>query len=56
MNDNVITFVSNNVKRIETSQKKMKLFEYLMSYVVTNGLVFLQETHLTIRDEKKWED
>ena len=56
MNDNVITFVSNNVKRIETSQKKMKLFEYLMSYVVTNGLVFLQEMHLTIRDEKKWED
>ena len=56
MNVNVITFVSNNVKRIETLQKKMKLFEYLMSYVVTNGLVFLQETHLTIRDEKKWED
>ena len=34
----------------------MKLFEYLMSYVATNGFVFLQETHSSIGDEKKWED
>ena len=27
-----------------------------MGYVVTNGFVFLQETHSTIRDENKWED
>ena len=35
MKDNVITFVSNNVKRIQTSQKRMKLLEYLKSYVAT---------------------
>ena len=34
----------------------MKLFEYLKIYVATKGLVFLQETHSSIRDEKKWED
>ena len=34
----------------------MKLFEYLKSYVATSGFVFLQETHSSIRDEKKWED
>ena len=34
----------------------MKLFEYLKSYVATNGFVFLQETDSSIRDEKKWED
>ena len=56
MTDNVITFISNNVKGIQTSQKRMKLFEYLKSYVATNGFVFLQETHSSIRDEKKWED
>ena len=56
MKDNVITFISNNVKGIQTSQKRMKLFEYLKSYVTTNGFVFLQETHLSIRDGKKWED
>ena len=39
-----------------TSQKRIKLFEYLKSYIATNGFVFLQETHSTFRDEKKWED
>ena len=34
----------------------MKLFEYLRSYVAANGFVFLQETHSSIRDEKKRED
>ena len=64
MKDNVITFISKNVNSfmteavngIQTSQKRMKLFEYLKSYVATNGFVFLQETHSSIRDEKKWED
>ena len=56
MKDNVITFISKNVKGIQTSKKRMKLFEYLKSYVTTNGFVFLQETHSSIRDEKKWED
>ena len=56
MKDNVITFISNNVKGIQASQKRMKLFEYLKSCVATNEFVFLQETHSLIRDEKKWED
>ena len=56
LKDNVITFISNNVKGIQTSQKRMKLFEYLKNYVATNGFVFIQETHSSIRDEKKWED
>ena len=56
MKDNVITFISNNAKGIQTSQKRMKLFEYLMSYVATNGFVLFQETHSSTGDEKKWED
>ena len=56
MNSNVINFISNNVKGIQTSQKRRKLFEYLKSYVASNGFVFLQETHSLISDEKKWED
>ena len=56
MNDNFITFISNNIKGIQMLQRKMKLFEYLKSYIVTKGFVFSQQTHSTIRDEKKWED
>ena len=54
--NNAITLISNNVKGIQTSQKRKKLFEYLKSYIATNGFVFLQEANSSIRDEKKWGD
>ena len=57
MKDNVITFIFNSVKGIQTSQKRVKLFEYLKSYVAReNGFIFLQEMYLSIRDGKKWKD
>ena len=43
MTDNVINFICNNIKGIQTSQKRIKLVEYLKGYVATNGSVFLQE-------------
>ena len=55
MNGSIITFTFNKVKRIQTSQKRMMSFEYLRSYVTSNKFVFLQETHSSIGDEKKWE-
>ena len=51
-----ITFISNNVKEIQNSVKRIKLFEYLKSYVTGNGFIFLQETHSCINDEIKWRD
>ena len=51
-----ITFISNNVKGIQNSVKRIKLFEYLKSYVTGNGFIFLQETHSCINDEIKWRD
>ena len=41
---------------IQTPQKRIKLFEYLVSYVTSNWSVFLQETHSSMSDEKKWQD
>ena len=49
-----ITFISNNVKGIQNSVKRIKLFEYLKSYVTAYGFIFLQETHSCINDEIKW--
>ena len=43
------------MKRIKTSQKIIKLFEYLKNNVTSNGFVFLLETHLSIGDKKKIE-
>ena len=42
-NGNDIAFISNNVKWIQGSQKRIKLFEYLKSYVTSNGFVFLRK-------------
>ena len=51
-----ITFISNNVKGIQSSVKRVKLFEYLKSYITANRFIFLQETHTCINDEIKWID
>ena len=51
-----ITFISNNVKGIQKSVKRIKLFEYFNSFVTGNGFIFLQETHSCINDEIKWRD
>ena len=51
-----INFLSNNVKGISSTNKRIKLFEYLKKYVAPNGFIFLQETHSSINDEKKWQD
>lgn len=40
MTDKLI-FISNNVRRIQVSDKKIKSFEHLKNY----GFIFLQETH-----------
>ena len=49
--NNEITFISNNVKGILNSFKRIKLLEYLKSYVTPNGFILLLETHSCINDE-----
>ena len=49
-------FLSNNVKGMQSSKKRLKQFEYFKSKLKPNGLLFLQETHSTIACEKKWKD
>ena len=41
MNDNFITFISNNIKGIQMSQRKMKLFEYLKELYSNKRVCFL---------------
>ena len=55
MNGNY-NFISNNVKGIKASEKRLKLFEYLRNNINDNGFIFLQETHLLLNDELKWKD
>ena len=49
-------FLSNNVKAMQSSKKRLKEFEYFKSKLKSSGLLFLQGTHSTIDCEKKWKD
>ena len=51
-----LSFTSNNVKGIQAVSKRIKIFEYLKKYVTSNGFIFIQETHSSVKDEKVWSD
>ena len=53
MNGNY-NFISNNVKGVKASEKRLKLFEYLRNNFSNNGFIFLQETHSSSKDEQNW--
>ena len=55
---NVINFnfIANNVKGLQLSKKRLKLFGYFRNKLSSNGILFLQETHSTINNELKWKD
>ena len=55
MNSNY-NFISNNIKGIKASEKRLKLFEYLKNNINNNGFIFLQETNSLSNDELKWKD
>ena len=49
-------FISNNVKGLQNFLKRIKIFEYLKTNVLSKRFLLLQETHLSLADEKKWAD
>ena len=54
MNSDSLKFISNNVRGIQKSEKRIKIFEYLKNSLSPNGFIFLQETHSSVDDEKRW--
>ena len=54
MNSDDLKFISNNVKGMQKSEKRIKIFEYLKNNISPNGFIFLQETHSFVDDEKRW--
>ena len=39
-----------------SSEKRLKIFEYVKNNLHHNGFIFLQETHSSTQDEKQWKD
>ena len=56
MPNTIGSFISDNIKGIRSSEKRLKTFEYLKNNIHHNSFVFLQETHSLTQDKKKWKD
>ena len=46
-------FISNNVKGMQNSLKRIKMFECLKNNLGSIGFLILQKTHSSLADEKK---
>ena len=49
-------FISYNVKGIQQSSNRIKVFEHLKNSSLPNSFDFLQETHSSVEDEKQWNE
>ena len=56
MTNSKICFVTNNVKGVQSSKKRLKLIEYLKNKLESNGVLFLQETNSFSNDENALAD
>ena len=53
---NNIKFISNNVREMKNSDRRIKVFEYLKSNVDSIRVLFLEETHSCEKDQIKLKD
>ena len=51
-----VCFVTNNVKGLQSSKKRLKVIEYLKNKLESNGVLFLQKAHSISIDENAWAD
>ena len=49
-------FLSNSVKGLQSTKKRLKLFNFWKNKIVLRAFSLLQETHSSVETEKKWTD
>ena len=54
--NNSLSFITNNVKGMQSSKKRLKLMQYFKDKIGSNGVLFLQETHSDSKVEQKWKE
>ena len=47
-------FLSNNVKGLQSTKKRLKLFNFFKNKISPKDIIFLQDTHSSIETEQKW--
>ena len=48
-----LSFITNNVKRIQSCRMKLKLIQYFKEKIESTGVLFLQETHSSSKVKQK---
>ena len=51
--NNSLSFVTNNVKGIQSAKKRLKLMQYFKDKIESTGVSFLQETHSDSKVEQR---
>ena len=51
-----VCIIRNKVKGLQSTNKRLKLIEYLKNKLESNGVLFLQETNSFSDDENVWAD
>ena len=54
LNTSDFNFLSNNVKGLQSSKKRLKLFQFFKNKIRPKGILFLEETHSSKVTEKIW--
>ena len=52
--NNSLSFITNNVKGIQSSKKRLKLIQYFKDKIGSTGVLLLPETHSDSKVEQKW--
>ena len=55
-NTSDFSFLSNNVEGLQSSKKRLKLFQSFKNKISPKGILLLQETHSSKVTEKIWSD
>ena len=53
-NANYLTFLTNNIKRVQNNSKLLSAVEYFRNKLGNNWILFLQETHSAFNDDNIW--
>ena len=56
LNTSDFNFLSNNVKGLQSSKKRLKVFQFFKNKISPKVILFLQETHSSKVTEKIWND
>ena len=54
--NNSVSFITNNVKGMQSFKKRLKLMQYFKDKIGSTGVLFLQETHSDSKVEQKWKE